>query len=119
MKMSVVPEWGCMGLPAARERCGFESAHYGRADGDDAAGTASGGVYGGGGLGRDGVALAVQMHFVDALHAQRREGAEADVESDTGDFDAACSIEASICGVKCSPAVGAATEPRSRAKTVW
>ena len=27
-------------------------------------------------------------------------------------------MDSSICGVKCNPAVGAATDPRSRAKTV-
>ena len=37
--------------------------------------------------GRNGVAFAVQTHFVDALDAQRRERAETDVEGDAGDFD--------------------------------
>ena len=66
---------------------GFERANHGGADGDDASGTASGGVDGRGGLGSDGIALAVELDFAHALDAQRSERAEADVERDACDLD--------------------------------
>jgi hypothetical protein len=61
----------------------------------------------------------VKADIFEALDAERREGAEADVQRDARNFDALGSQRSSICGVKCRPAVGAATEPRSREKTVW
>jgi hypothetical protein len=48
-----------------------------------------GAVDGLGGGGGERIALAVQADFVNSLHTQRGEGAQADVQRDAGDFDAA------------------------------
>ena len=76
-------EWGVAG----GEGSSFEGADDGGSDGDDPR-TACGSLLDkSSGLRRDGVALAVQVDFIDAIHAERREGAEADVKCDVGDFD--------------------------------
>ena len=67
----------------------FEGADGGGSYGDDAAVFAESGVDGGGGFGREGVALAVEVNVFDAIHSDGRKGAEADVEGDVGDLDAA------------------------------
>ena len=59
----------------------------------------------------------MQPDLVDALDAQRSECAQAHVQRDARNLDAVAASASSICGVKCRPAVGAATEPRSRANT--
>src|SRR5579871_4730531 len=50
---------------------------------------AVGAVHGFRGLGRDAVAFAMEAHLVDALDAQRREGAKADMQSQAGNLHAA------------------------------
>ena len=67
----------------------FECADGGGSYGDDAAVFAEGGVDGGGGFWREGVALAVEVDVFDAVYADGLEGAEADVECDVGGLDAA------------------------------
>ena len=60
------------------------------------------------------------MNLVDALNPQRRKCSESHVQGDSRNLHAACGDRCpASAGVKCSPAVGAATEPRSREKTVW
>lgn len=67
----------------------LEGADGGGSDGDDTAVFAEGGVDGGGGFGREGVALAVEVDVFDAVDADGLEGAESDVEGDVGGLDAA------------------------------
>jgi hypothetical protein len=67
----------------------FQCADDRGADGDDAAAFGGGAVDGTGGGGGERVALAMQVDLIDSLDAQRSEGAQADVEGDAGDFDAA------------------------------
>ena len=91
--MPVVPEWGLIGLVRGRAAAASAAASRvrttGGADGDDPRGTsASGAINGFGGLGRNGIALAVEMDFADAVDAERSECAEADVERDASDLDA-------------------------------
>ena len=71
------------------ERAVFEGTDDGGTDSDDAAAFGFGAVNGFGGGGSERVALAVQADFVHALHAQRGKGAQADVEGEAGNFDAA------------------------------
>ena len=83
----------------------FQRANDGGADGDDAACTARSVVDGVCcGLGEC-IAFAMQVNLtcrvISALSTPRSR------------------IRSRISGVKCRPAVGAATEPRSREKTVW
>jgi hypothetical protein len=96
----------------------LQGADGGGAYGYDAAAFAAGAVEGGGGFCGEGVALAVEADF-DAFDAEWGEGAEADVEGELGDFYAAGGDGSEDLGVKWRPAVGAATEPRCSAKTVW
>ena len=102
------------------KRAVLEGADDRGADGDDAAGFCDGAIdsVGGRGVGER-VALAMQADFVELFHAQRREGAEAYMQREARNLNALGSQSVSTCGVKCRPAVGAATEPRSREKTVW
>ena len=58
-------------------------------DGDDSAALADCAIDGVSGGGGERVALAVQMDLIDSLHTKRRKGAEAYVESEARDFDAA------------------------------
>ncbi len=67
----------------------FQSADDCGADGDDAPSFGGGAIDGVGGCDGERVALAMQADFVKPLDTQRGEGAEADVEGDAGDFDAA------------------------------
>ena len=64
--------------------------------------------------GRDLVALAVDRVLLDASACDGR-----NVSSPTCSVTRSTSSRASSSGVKCSPAVGAAAEPGSRAYTVW
>src|SRR5579863_9676335 len=77
---------GLDGTGRRRERGGLEGADDGGADGDDALPVLCGGVDGGSGFRADGIALGVEMDLVEAIDAERREGAEADVEGDAGIF---------------------------------
>ena len=61
----------------------------------------------------------MQARRFDLFGMQRLERAQADVQGDARDFRAARGQASRISPVKCRPAVGAATEPRSRANTVW
>ena len=63
-------------------------------------------------------ALRMQPHIVDNFGMQRLEGAQSDVQRDPRDPGPLARHASRISGVKWSPAVGAATDPRSRAKTV-
>src|SRR5579875_432364 len=72
---------------SARDR--LEGADRGCSHGDDAAGTARGGVECGGGFGRERIALAMKPYFFYALDAQRSKGAEADMERDVRNLHAA------------------------------
>ena len=65
-------------------------------------------------------ALRVQPHFFDDFGVQRLEGAEAHVQRHPRDGGPRPRDKRrEFPGVKWSPAVGAATDPRSRANTVW
>ena len=109
------------GPPLRRKRGSLKGAHYRCAHGDDAPAPRTGPtVYGFGRCLGTAVLLGVQSHFVDPLHAQRRKCAQPDVQRDARDLHTlGGAARSSIWAVKCRPAVGAATEPRSRAKTVW
>ena len=72
-----------------------------------------------GGLLADLVALALHPVLLDPLGADRLEGADADVEGHPRDLDAGGrDLLAGARAVKWRPAVGAATAPGWRAKTV-
>ena len=64
------------------------------------------------------VALRLEPVILDAIDPDRLKRAVADVQRDLGHLDAARRSAAMSGGVKCSPAVGAAIEPRARAKMV-
>ena len=55
----------------------------------------------------------------DVIDLDRQEGAGPDVQRHRHAPDARASSRASRSGVKCRPAVGAATAPSRAAKTVW
>ncbi len=102
------------GLHAVLVRGALQQAQRRGADGDDAAAGADGGR----GLRRDLTAL--RVHAVRAgVATHRQEGAGADMQGDGGAAHARGGQRASKAGVKCSPAVGAATAPSARANTVW
>ena len=64
---------------------------------------------------RDLKPLRVETVVLDDFGVDWLEGAETHVQRDTGDLDARGPAFRENLGVKCSPAVGAATEPLSRA----
>jgi hypothetical protein len=93
----------------------LERAHDGGADRDHRAAAGDQGRGGGGHV----VALDVHRVGGEIVDADRREGAEPDVQRDRAIVAPRAAIASSSAGVRCSPAVGAATAPGVRAKTVW
>ena len=85
------------------------------ADGDDAPAGGARAIEGGGRLGGDLAPLGVHAVFGDVLGLDRQEGAGADVQGDEWREMPRASSAASSAGVKCRPAVGAATAPSWRA----
>ena len=67
----------------------LESTDRGSADGDDATAGVAGALDFFGGLGRDGIPLAMDFVFLHNFDADGLKGAEPDVEGDFGGFDAA------------------------------
>ena len=60
--------------------------------------------------------LPVQSMILHPFHAHRLECPQSDVQRDLSGLDAARrGCWRGLSGVKCNPAVGAATDPRSRA----
>lgn len=86
---------------------------------DDAALLAQSRIDGIGGCSRKGVVLGVEVDVFDALGTDRLKGAQAHVERDRLNLDAASTKLVEDPRVKWSPAVGAAEEPGSWEKTVW
>ena len=118
MKMSVSPFHARhRTIVVARHR--FEQPQRRRADRDDAAAARA----------RLGTALAVSrrhlapfgMHGMGfgVVHPHRLEGAGADMQRDARGGDAGVGQRGQQSGVKCRPAVGAATEPSCLANSVW
>ena len=64
-------------------------------------------------------ALAIQPVLAGIVGRHRPEGAGPDVQGDARDLVARGRDRRQQLGVKCSPAVGAATAPGAAAKTVW
>ncbi len=79
----------------------------------------AGGVDRGGGLGADFTALGVDAVGRDVVVADGEEGAGADMQGDGAPRTPRAASAASRSGVKCRPAVGAATAPAVAANTVW
>ncbi len=106
--------------PPGRPPRRLERPRRRRADGDDPAPLVERAVDRAGRRGGNLEPLGLDAMLLDALDAHRLERAVADVQRDLGHLDALRARgRRRVARLKCRPAVGAATDPRARAKTVW
>ena len=96
----------------------LERTHCGCANSDDTSGLAPGLLNFRSGFGRDRILFGVQVMVFYPLNVHRLEGSEAHVQCNFGGFNAARGQAGQNLSREMKAAVGAATDPRSRAYTV-
>ena len=117
MKIDVSPLNGRI-VPSSAGRA-LEQPQRCRADGNDAAAGAPRGVQRIGSLCGDDAPLRVHLVIGRVVGLDRQECAGTDMQRQAPESAPFARTAASSSGVKCRPAVGAATAPSSRANMVW
>ena len=98
---------------------GLQRPYCGRPDGDDATARRASLVEQGGGVGGEFAPFSMHGVIAQSLDADRPKRADADVQGHERSRNASLLTARSSSGVKCSPAVGAATAPGLAANVVW